>query len=251
MWQISEVFRSIQGEGIRTGVPSVFVRFAGCNLRCKWRCDKRGPGGRVVSTYIDCDTEYAQNAIKTIGPVPDAKALAKIILQEIREHDDIVFTGGEPTMQSIELFNDDPFMKEVLAGRTVTLETNGTAVVRVPWAKVLLISPKVNTIGTTIDDNAKLARTVGQLICANNNAIAQIKFTVCNLYDMETFNTFINNLSCSLAYLNNKGIEFLLMPISVNPNHYENLSREIVEYIMKSNFPYQFSDRLRYRLWRK
>lgn len=250
MWQVSEVFRSIQGEGIRTGVPSVFVRLAGCNFRCKWRCDKKGPGGRVVSTYVECDTEYAQNAIQTIGPVPDTKALAAIIKNELRATDDIIITGGEPTVQSIELFNDDRHMRELLDGRSVTLETNGTGARSLPWVDILSISPKINTIDATIDSNAKYARRVAELICANNNAVAQLKFVVANLHEIEIIHSFIENMISGLAYVNNKGIEYLLMPVSTNPNHYDTFSKELANYILESNFNFRFCDRLHQRLWK-
>jgi 7-carboxy-7-deazaguanine synthase len=72
---ISEIFHSLQGEGILTGVPSVFVRTSGCNLRCNW-----------------CDTPYASwNPEGT--PMSVAQILAKIGEHPARH---VVLTGGEP-----------------------------------------------------------------------------------------------------------------------------------------------------------
>lgn len=72
---ISEIFYSLQGEGQLTGVPSVFVRTSGCNLRCNW-----------------CDTPYA--SWNPEGTPMDAEA----ILAEVKKHPTkhVVLTGGEP-----------------------------------------------------------------------------------------------------------------------------------------------------------
>ena len=72
---ISEMFYSLQGEGVLTGVPSVFVRTSGCNLRCNW-----------------CDTPYA-----SWNPEGTARSIPSIIA-EIETHParHVVLTGGEP-----------------------------------------------------------------------------------------------------------------------------------------------------------
>src|SRR5438309_75803 len=72
---ISEIFYSLQGEGELTGVPSVFVRTSGCNLRCNW-----------------CDTPYA-----SWSPEGTPMSVAEIIT-EVKKHParHVVLTGGEP-----------------------------------------------------------------------------------------------------------------------------------------------------------
>src|SRR5476651_1591023 len=74
--RISEIFYSIQGEGRLTGVPSVFVRTSGCNLRCAW-----------------CDTPYA-----SWEPEGEARSLAAIVagVQSHPAARHVVLTGGEP-----------------------------------------------------------------------------------------------------------------------------------------------------------
>jgi 7-carboxy-7-deazaguanine synthase len=72
---ISEIFYSIQGEGTLTGVPSVFVRTSGCNLRCNW-----------------CDTPYA-----SWNPEGEQRSVAQIV-EAIQAYpaEHVVLTGGEP-----------------------------------------------------------------------------------------------------------------------------------------------------------
>ncbi len=75
--RISEIFYSIQGEGRLLGVPSVFIRTSGCNLRCRW-----------------CDTPYTSWQ-------PEGKAWSvKKILGEIAKYPTrhVVITGGEPLL---------------------------------------------------------------------------------------------------------------------------------------------------------
>jgi 7-carboxy-7-deazaguanine synthase len=100
---ISEIFHSLQGEGELTGVPSVFVRTSGCNLRCSW-----------------CDTPYA-----SWNPEGDGRTTAEI-LKAIEEHPaarHVVLTGGEPMIAK-----DIRLLAAAIkaTGRHITIETAGT-----------------------------------------------------------------------------------------------------------------------------
>ncbi len=103
---ISEIFYSIQGEGTRAGLPCVFVRLQGCNLRCVW-----------------CDTPYALE-IKQIEQIMTFRE----ILERIKSFNCnfIEFTGGEPLVQSnsIDLMN---YLIE--NGYTVAIETSGSKLI--------------------------------------------------------------------------------------------------------------------------
>ena len=100
--KVVECFYSLQGEGRFIGLPSVFIRFAGCNLNCTW-----------------CDTKYAaleKNA---------EEMSVDNILEMIKSYPcrNIVLTGGEPTIQN-EL---TALCKELkLLNYHITKETNGT-----------------------------------------------------------------------------------------------------------------------------
>ncbi|HLJ28608.1 MAG TPA: radical SAM protein [Candidatus Angelobacter sp.] len=99
--QITEIYRSIQGESSFAGLPCTFVRLTACNLRCTW-----------------CDSEYTFTGGK--------KMSAAEVEQEIVSLSDsglVEFTGGEPMLQERELV---PLMERLLAlGYTVLLETSG------------------------------------------------------------------------------------------------------------------------------
>jgi 7-carboxy-7-deazaguanine synthase len=101
---ILEIFESIQGEGKYIGVPSIFIRFAGCNLRCPW-----------------CDTEYSW---KATGTYTVATAIDFIKSKPNFKH--IVFTGGEPLLYQYDIL---AILREVMArDLVITIETNGTII---------------------------------------------------------------------------------------------------------------------------
>ena len=100
---ISEIFHSLQGEGTLAGVPSVFVRTSGCNLRCAW-----------------CDTPYA-----SWNPEGEARTVEAIVaeVQRHRATRHVVLTGGEP-MIAPEIRALAAELKTL--GHHVTIETAAT-----------------------------------------------------------------------------------------------------------------------------
>jgi len=116
--KIAEIFYSIQGEGMLTGVPSVFVRTSGCNLRCVW-----------------CDTPYTSWA-------PEGNEMTvEEILAAVRSHPGkhAVVTGGEPMIapRIVELTQG---LKKL--GMHITIETAGT-VYHPVTCDLMSISPKL------------------------------------------------------------------------------------------------------------
>jgi 7-carboxy-7-deazaguanine synthase len=98
---IIEIYKSVQGESSFAGLPCIFVRLAGCNLRCSW-----------------CDSEYTFAGGKKMTEdeiYAEVEKLAPVKLVEI--------TGGEPMLQARALL---PFMQRLLSsGYTVLIETSG------------------------------------------------------------------------------------------------------------------------------
>lgn len=99
---VHSIFYTIQGEGPFAGQPAIFLRLAGCNLRCVW-----------------CDTEFDDNA-EEVTAVDLIAKLRGVMLSENCNF--IVITGGEPMLQPLRLIIDNPFMKEA----SFQIETAGT-----------------------------------------------------------------------------------------------------------------------------
>ncbi len=107
---VSETFYSIQGEGITTGVPSVFLRLAGCNLLCEsseWRCDT---------------IEVWQKGIKT--RLKDV--LSKEMIEHLTQGAHLVITGGEPLLHQKDIADLLLYLNEINVIPYTEIETNGT-----------------------------------------------------------------------------------------------------------------------------
>jgi 7-carboxy-7-deazaguanine synthase len=118
--RIAEIFHSIQGEGILAGMPSVFVRTSGCNLRCDW-----------------CDTPYA--SWHPEGDEMTVEEVLRVVADHSSRH--VVVTGGEPMVaKGIE----DLLSGIAGSGLHATVETAGT--VMPPTAPIGLasVSPKLS-----------------------------------------------------------------------------------------------------------
>lgn len=118
--QITEIYKSLQGESTYSGMPCVFVRLTGCNLRCTW-----------------CDTEYSFYGGKKMAP--------EEVLDEVERLSPsgglVEITGGEPMLQERELV---PLMQSLLdSGYKVLLETSGERLLeRVPSGVVKIVDVK-------------------------------------------------------------------------------------------------------------
>jgi 7-carboxy-7-deazaguanine synthase len=116
--KIAEIFYSLQGEGSLLGVPSVFVRTSGCNLRCSW-CD---------TPYTSWQPEGKEMTVEAI--------LAQVLAYPARH---AVLTGGEPMIQP-QLVPLSRALRE--AGWHITIETAGTVDADVA-CDLMSISPKL------------------------------------------------------------------------------------------------------------
>src|SRR3954453_11653509 len=118
--RLSEVYLSVQGEGPRVGLPTVFVRFAGCNLRCEgWACD---------TPFAIYPEMYRQDSV-----LLDPGDIADRILQVANPGTaSICFTGGEPYLQNHDALFE---LVKILSQHYDQFEvfTNGT-IVYPEWA---------------------------------------------------------------------------------------------------------------------
>ena len=115
--QVNEIFHSIQGESTFAGLPCVFVRLTGCNLRCVW-----------------CDTAYAFYEGRGMS-------VEEVVAEVERYHCPLVeVTGGEPLLQADAI----PLMRELLRqGCQVLVETGGSlSIEEVPKGVVRIVDVK-------------------------------------------------------------------------------------------------------------
>jgi organic radical activating enzyme len=99
LW-VTEIFKSIQGEGLYVGTPSNFVRLAGCHLRCSF-----------------CDTKYSLT--REAGKAMKEEKIIKLLDESIKL---VTITGGEPLLQDIR-----PLCKRIKErGQRIIVETSGT-----------------------------------------------------------------------------------------------------------------------------
>lgn len=144
---VNEIFYSLQGEGVRAGVPYTFVRFSGCNLQCSADDPESG---------FDCDTEF------TSGTPMTAIEIAQTINRISDGCRNVCLTGGEPTLQ----IDQDLITVLQKFEYWLALETNGTRQVSLDWFDWIAVSPKSadHTIRQRVCTEVKYVRNAGQAI---------------------------------------------------------------------------------------
>ena len=182
-------FRTLQGEGLYIGHPSVFVRFSGCNLRCEWM-NKDG-------SKTQCDTPYASYNPERISI--STEMLVEQIRALLKPNDHIVFTGGEPTIYAEHINEIAKHFKHNMK----TIETNGTNVEYLD-VNMLSISPKLSFAGNDMDEEL-YAKQILNLIQRNPHTVAQVKFVVSNPEELEQVKRFAGMIDSAADH-------FMLMP---------------------------------------
>lgn len=190
---ISEIFYSVQGEGILTGVPSIFIRTSGCNLRCRW-----------------CDTPYASWKPEGTDIIIE-EILTKIQAWPAARH--VVLTGGEPMVARdinllISLIRQE--------GYHLTIETAGTIALPEAGCDLASLSPKLSNStphpgeisDAWIARHEQTRRNLPVLRTWLEGARqTQLKFVISNETDLSEAEALANDLDDTLA-----PDQILLMP---------------------------------------
>jgi len=220
--RVAEMFYSLQGEGTLVGVPSVFVRLAGCPLRCRW-----------------CDTAYAWDY--SAGEDLDPAEIVERIGGWSCKH--IVLTGGEPLMD--EDFGVRPGIADLTArlralGKHITIETAGPLVVPDLACDLISISPKLaNSTSPATHQMGYLDPAVlSRLITAYPY---QLKFVIEAREDMDE----VRKLLALLGPVEPDRV--LLMPQARTRDQLLARSPMVAELCRKTGF--RFCDRLHIWLW--
>jgi 7-carboxy-7-deazaguanine synthase len=216
-----ELYKSVQGESSFAGLPCIFVRLAGCNLRCSW-----------------CDSEYTFSGGKPSTEdeiVAQIEALAPCKLVE--------FTGGEPMLQARELL---PLMERLLAqGYTLMIETSGERpLAEVPNAVHKIVDVKCPGAGSAANS---FRMTNLDALTAND----EVKFVVSDRADYEFARDFIREHS-----LGEKAGQILLSPAfqkTPSPSRTaDNMTldpRKLVEWMLEDGLPARLSLQIHKFIW--
>ena len=220
---VSEIFLSIQGEGRTAGVVSVFVRLAGCDLRCAW-----------------CDTEYALD-IKPAQSLTVEEIIDRVETYHCRQ---VVVTGGEPLIAP-EL----PMLLQELKKRDkyITLETNATRYHPIV-CDLVNISPKLANSTPRQGPYAQFAETheknrlnIEAIKSFIINYDYQLKFVVESERDLSEIDAILKELP---------GVDrdrVMLMPQARTKQQYRKRGPEIARLCVEKG--YRYSPRLQIELW--
>ncbi len=218
---INEIFFSLQGEGFPAGVPSVFVRLAGCPLRCQW-----------------CDTKYAWE--NTAGEQYQVEE----IIQAVGEWPGrfVVITGGEP-MINLELPQLVNRLKA--AGKHITIETAGIAYIPDMPCDLMSISPKLSNstpkderLAAMHEDSRLDLAVLGELIEHYNY---QLKFVVDGFADLKEIKLTLEKLP------NVDSQKVMLMPQAATRD--ELMVKSVIVADMCKETGFTFCQRLQVLLW--
>ncbi len=218
---VSEVFTSIQGEGLLTGVPSVFVRVSGCNLRCGF-CD---------TPYTSWEATGQHQALDDlVGQVGDAAGVRHVVL-----------TGGEPYV-----VKGAPELARRLrrAGYHLTVETAGTVFSRELEADLYSVSPKL--VSSIPDDPVWGPRHSATRL--NREALAafvatdsyQLKFVVAEPRDLDEVEGLVGDLDADRERV-------LLMPEGTSVERLDQVAAWLAPECIGRG--YRYCDRLHIRLY--
>lgn len=120
-YPVSEIFSSVQGEGPLVGCRQVFVRLHGCNLDCAF-CDT---ASSEPPSHCRLETAPGRNGFKMLSNPMEAKDIVSAVTAfDLRLHDSVSLTGGEPLLYTSLIRELAPLLKRTRHG--IYLETNGT-----------------------------------------------------------------------------------------------------------------------------
>jgi 7-carboxy-7-deazaguanine synthase len=230
-----QIAGTIQGEGKLIGVPSLFVRLAGCNLRCKWTL----PDGKIST----CDTSYA-NDDTGVSTWHEVEEVVDIVYQNLGNIKHLVITGGEPLLQKDSLIEFCQLLKARLDIH-ITIETNGTIVPGelAQYIDLFSVSPKLGNALMVKSGQMPLYKVQSfiDFVRKDANKDIQIKFVVADSSEEEKIKSLLAELTC----WNDNDI--MIMPAGTTNEMLHNTSKPALEISVKNGW--RFTSRLHITLF--
>jgi 7-carboxy-7-deazaguanine synthase len=226
---ITEIFKSIQGEGTRAGLPCIFVRLTGCNLRCTW-CDTAYAfhGGTKMTV-----AEVAARVDQLAGRLPDATSATNHSVLTVPL---VELTGGEPLLQE-EIY---PLVQHLLvSGYTVMIETSGERFIGIlPREVIKIVDVKCPDSGEP--DTFEMRNL--EALTSND----EIKFVLSTRRDYEFAREFT-----LLHNLPERVHQVLLSPVFEGPeSKWPGLeARKLVEWMLEDRLPVRLGLQLHKFVW--
>jgi 7-carboxy-7-deazaguanine synthase len=222
---ITEIFKSIQGEGTRAGLPCIFVRLTGCNLRCTW-CDTAYAfhGGKKMSVEEVCSRV---DELAGRGDLRHASSAAVPLVE---------LTGGEPLLQE-EIYR----LADVLLadGYIVMVETSGERYVgRLPKEVIKIVDVKCPDSGEADTFQLRNLEALGPG--------DEVKFVISTRRDYEFASKFTAKYNLAARVR-----QVLFSPVFDDPEgKWEGLEpRELVEWILADGLPVRLGLQLHKFVW--
>jgi 7-carboxy-7-deazaguanine synthase len=215
-----EIYKSIQGESSFAGLPCIFVRLAGCNLRCAW-----------------CDSEYTFTGGYKLSEDQVTAEIEKLAPVKLIE-----FTGGEPMLQERELV---PLMERLLrAGYELMIETSGER----------LLEAVPRGVHKIVDVKCPASGEAGSFRIANLDCLTErdeVKFVITNRDDYVFARDFIRENK-----LETRAGQVLLSPaFSKTPSVHRSTEnclldpRELVDWMLADGVPARLSLQIHKYVW--
>lgn len=230
---INELFYSLQGEGKLAGIPSVFIRTSGCNLRC-WYCDSYHTSWEPTGSWM------------RIEDIVDA-------VNEFDSADHVVLTGGEPLMHE-----ESTMLLERLSdcGYHTTVETNGTIYRDAP-IDLASISPKLSNSTPTTDkdpkgngewmeQHEKRRINIDRFADFIDSYPYQLKFVVTDSDDVQEIKTLVDDIQQHSETAIN-GTDVLLMPEGTTSEELDQQRNQVAA--LAQEHGYRYTPRLHVNLW--
>lgn len=137
MYKLNEVFETIQGEGVFTGVPAIFVRLQICPVGCSW-CDTKQTWSAEPQDFTTLDCIMAKTGDSPLWTEIDAQGIVSLLQDQGYTAKHVVITGGEPCIYDLR-----PLTQALEASSyQCQIETSGTSEIQATEATWVTVSPK-------------------------------------------------------------------------------------------------------------